>query len=211
MFDPWPDDPDPRMQAAVAAFARHHDDDPRRIVRGGETVTVSHDYHARLCRWVRALAPDASEAVRLAALAQHVRRFERPRGDYPSGAEGYKRWRADAARVQADIAESTLHACGYPPQTTARVRQILLKQRLRHDPEAALLEDAVCLRFLEDELADFARGREPTAVLAILTKTWAKMTPAGHAAARQLLRGMDPAVLPHSPELLALVGLTPPA
>ncbi len=199
------------MHAAVAAFARHHDDDPRTIVRDGATVTVSHDYHARLCRWVAALAPDASAAVRLAALAQHVRRFERPRGDYPGGVEGYKRWRADAARFQAEIAASTLQACGYPPDTLARVRQILLKQRLRHDPEAALLQDAVCLRFLEDELPEFARGRDPQALLEILAKTWAKMTPAGHAAARPLLRAMDPAVLPHSPELLALVGLTPPA
>ncbi|MFO0633382.1 MAG: DUF4202 family protein [Nannocystaceae bacterium] len=210
MFDPWPDDPDPRMHAAVAAFARHHDDDPRTIVRDGATVTVSHDYHARLCRWVAALAPDASAAVRLAALAQHVRRFERPRGDYPGGVEGYKRWRADAARFQAEIAASTLQACGYPPDTLARVRQILLKQRLRRTIEAAAAGRGVPA--IPRGRAARVRPRARSASAARDPRQdMGQDDPCRSCGRAALLRAMDPAVLPHSPELLALVGLTPPA
>lgn len=177
---------DPRFAAARAAFAIHHAADPRTIERDGVTTTVSVDYHARVESWLVRIAPDAPEAVRLAALAQHVRRWEVPRSSAPEGLAGYKRWRSELARRQADIAAATLAQVGYDDATIARVGDILVKKRLRSDPDVQLLEDAVCLRFLEDELATFAEGRDDDAVVAIIRKTWDKMSERGRAAALAL-------------------------
>lgn len=177
---------DERFVAAQTAFAAHHAADPRPVVRDGVTTTVSLDYHARVGAWLARLEPDAPLVVRLAALAQHVRRWEVPRTSAPAGLAGYKRWRSELARRQADIAAAELAQLGYDAATIARVEDILVKKRLRSDPEAQLLEDAVCLRFLEDDLADFAAGRADDEVVQIIRKTWGKMSPRAHAHAHTL-------------------------
>lgn len=193
---------DARFEAAAEVFGRHHDADPRVIERDGAALTWSRDYHARVLAWVRRLEPDAPVVVRLAALCQHVRRWETPREAYPAGGEGYKRWRAAAGLRQAELAAKELASVGYDADTIARVRDVLLKKKLRTDPEAALLEDAVCLRFVQDELAVFARGREPAALEGIVKKTWDKLSPSGRAAAAGLLAAQPPQL---APEVVALL------
>lgn len=204
MIDVWPEDTDPRWRDAVAAFTRHHEDDPREVVRAGVATTVSIDYHARVSAWVRRLDPRAALSVRLAALAQHVRRFEMPRAAYPAGPQGYKRWRAAAGLRHVEIARDVLARVGYDDATISHTCDIMLKKKLAHDPAAALLEDAVCLRFIEDELAGFAAeqiaaGKDRDALVTIVAKTWAKMSTAGRAAAPALLPGLPP-------DLATLVG-----
>lgn len=179
-------DDDERFAAAHAAFAAHHAADPRALVRDGVGTTVSLDYHARVGAWLVRLEPEPPLVVRLAALAQHVRRWEVPRASAPAGLAGYKRWRSELARRQADIAAAELARIGYDAATIARVEDILVKKRLRSDPDVQLLEDAVCLRFLEDELADFAAGRADDEVVGIIRKTWDKMSARGHALALAL-------------------------
>ncbi|HLU65170.1 MAG TPA: DUF4202 family protein, partial [Kofleriaceae bacterium] len=68
------------------------------------------------------------------------------------------------------------------------------KRGLKVDPEAQLLEDTACLVFLEHELAGFARGRERDALVDIVRKTWAKMSPRGRTAAQELLPALPPEV-----------------
>ena len=70
--------------------------------------------------------------------------------------------------------------------TVGRVQQLLLKSRLKVDPEVQLLEDVACLVFLESYFADFARKHDEDKILRILRKTWKKMSPRGHEAALAL-------------------------
>jgi hypothetical protein len=190
-LDVWPEDDDPRWAAAVGAFAEHHAADPRRITRDGATTTVSLDYHARVSRWVRRLDGAAPHAARLAALAQHVRRFEMPRSDYPEGPQGYKRWRVAAGLRHAAIASQIVADVGYPAALAKSVGDAILKKGLGRDEASALLEDAVCLRFVEDELATFAAGRDAVQLRSIVAKTVEKMSDRGRARLPELL-----AVLP---------------
>jgi hypothetical protein len=183
---------DERFAAAQAVFAAHHAADPRAVVRDGVTTTVSLDYHARVEAWLLRLEPAAPLVVRLAALAQHVRRWEVPRASHPAGLAGYKRWRSELARRQADIAATELRALGYEETIVAKVADILVKKRLRSDPDVQLLEDAVCMRFLQDELDEFAAGRTDDEVVSIIAKTWAKMSARGHAAALALGPSLPP-------------------
>jgi len=204
VIDAWPEDDDPRWRGAVAAFTKHHAEDPRVIDRDGITTTVSLDYHARVSAWVRRLDASAPLAARLAALAQHVRRFEMPRAAYPAGSQGYKRWRSTALLRHAEIARTELVALGYDDVIVTPTCDAILKKKLAHDPIAALLEDAVCLRFVQDELTQFATeqqaaGRDRAAMRTIVAKTWAKMSAAGRSAAPALLAGLPP-------DLAALVG-----
>ncbi len=186
-LDAWPHDDDPRWRAAVIVFEAHHAADPRTLVRADTTTTVSLDYHARVSAWVRRIDPTAPLPARLGALAQHVRRFEFPRDAYPPGVQGYKRWRVLAGVRQAELARLELERIGYDEPTIAHTCDVMLKKRLANDVAAALLEDAVCVRFVQDELATFAQQRQPEAVRVIIAKTWAKMSSAGHRAATGVL------------------------
>ena len=175
-----------RYRAATEAFMAIHREDPRLVDHGGQRVPRSVPYHEHLVAWVARLAPEASEAVCLAAHAQHLRRWAIPRADYPMDRTGYKRWRSALARRHADEAGEVLRGVGYDEDTIARVQDLLVKKRLKSDPQTQLLEDAVCLTFLELEYVDFAGSHEPQKVISILRKTWDKMSAAGHAEALKL-------------------------
>lgn len=190
---------DPRLDDARARFFALHAEDPRIIRDGEREVSFETAYHTRLERWVARLAPDAGPALRLAAMCQHVGRHALPRSDFPEGVLGYKKWRATQAQRHAAVAEEVLRETGWDDATVARVRELLTKKGLgRGSAEGAdevqLLEDAVCLAFLDGELQDFAAKHPEDKVVDVLRKTWAKMSPAGQAAALQLVEGAPEAL-----------------
>ena len=168
---------DDRFARARTAFFARHDADPHGQAR---------HYHETLARWVDRLEPGAPLPVRLAALGQHLERWTVPRSDYPEGRTGYRTWRSGLARMHAEKSGDIVRGAGYDDATAHRVGELLTKKRLKSDAEVALLEDAVCLTFLELGLAEFAEGRDPDQVVSILQKTWDKMTSRGHAAAQAL-------------------------
>jgi Domain of unknown function (DUF4202) len=172
-----------RYGDALARIDAAHAEDPARTAGGRPKELV---YAERMSACLERLAPQASEALRLAARCQHIRRWEIRRADYPEGAAGYRQWRVDEAAAHARVAAEILGAAGYEPATVQRVQSLLRKERLKADPDVQLLEDVGCLVFLEHELAGFARKHEEAKLVDILRKTWRKMSPAGQQAALAL-------------------------
>jgi len=176
-----------RALAAIdAANAQDPNPDPIPDAPGGAGVPAGLAYGRRMTAWVERLKPDASQALRLAARAQHIRRWEIPRADYPEGRDGYLRWRTRLKRHHAKIAAAILQDAGYDAATIERVQALLRKRGVKTDPETQTLEDAACLVFLETGLAEFARSHDPQKVVGILRKTWGKMSDAGRSAALEL-------------------------
>ncbi len=175
-----------RFAAAIAGFDDANRADPNLVDFAGEKAPKELLYARQMTGWLIRLAPDASEALRLAVRAQHIRRWESPRSDYPRDREGYLEWRSNLARFHARVAGEILESVGYDAETIARVQALLRKERLKRDPEVQALEDVACLVFLENYFADFSKEHDPAKVVDILRKTWAKMSPAGHDAARGL-------------------------
>ena len=174
------------MEAAFARFDAANAEDPRRDLVDGVEQSRELLYARRMTETQERFAPNASEAVRLAARCQHIRRWTIPRDDYPDGREGYRRWRTDLARFHADTAGAILREVGYDDQTVARVGTLLRKERLKADPEVQLLEDVACLVFLQHYLPAFAPRHDADKLTGILRKTWRKMSPRGQAAALRL-------------------------
>jgi hypothetical protein len=133
-----------------------------------------------------AFAPDAAETVKLAARAQHIRRWEVPRDSYPEGRAGYLKWRTDLYKRHADIAAGIMRDAGYDDETIERVRTLLRKRGLKTDPDVQLMEDVICLVFLEHYFHDFAPKHDEEKLIPIVQKTWNKMTEKAHEAALQL-------------------------
>lgn len=158
------------FERIVEAIDRRHADDPR----GGEAA-----YARAMSGHLEALARAPSDALRIAVRAQHFQRWLYPRSDFPPGREGYLRWRAEAARGQAEAVGTLLGSHGVDGATVERVGALMMKRNRLRDPEAQNLEDCACLVFLESELSRFAEGRESRRVVEILRRTWRKMSAAG--------------------------------
>ncbi len=176
---------------ACAAMQAAHQEDPRTLAFGGTVGPRAVTYHSRMVHWLAVVAPTASEALQLAARAQHIRRWALPRDDFPQGRAGYKRWRSELAGLHAQDAAAILAEAGYPPEVGVRVGQLLRKRRLKRDPEVQALEDAACLTFLELDLSAFMAKHDDAKVIAIVQKTWAKMSDGGHATALKLLSSLE--------------------
>src|SRR5262249_28348271 len=86
----------------------------------------------------------------------------------------------------AERAGGILREVGYPPDVVARVQALNRKENFPADFESRVLEDALCLVFLEHQFSDLARQTSTPKMISILQKTWKKMTPGAQARALQL-------------------------
>lgn len=143
-------------------------------------------YARWLTDWVLKLCPDASEELLLAARCQHLCRWAIPRASYPMTRAGYLKWREELKTFHAAQAGRILHEIGYGHEQIVRVQALNLKQRFPTDPESRVLEDALCLVFLERQFAELAARTDDEKMIGILRKSWAKMTPQARRLAEQL-------------------------
>lgn len=172
-----------RFDKAIAAFDDYHRTDPHTEVYNGEPLQKELLYAQRMTARLSSFAPGADEAVRLAARSQHIGRWEIPREQYPMDRKGYLQWRNEEKSHHARIAEKILTECGYPAGTIETVKSLLLKKELYSNPDSQLLEDVVCLVFMEFYLEEFAAKHADEKVADILRKTLRKMSPAAKEAA----------------------------
>jgi Domain of unknown function (DUF4202) len=173
-----------RFTEALRRFDAANAEDPYREVVDGVSYPKELLYAQRLTAWLERFAPEASEALRLAARSQHIRRWMIPRDSYPMDRRGYLLWRTTLGKFHADTAATILREVGYEEATIQRVRSLLRKEGLKRDPEVQCLEDVICLVFLESYCADFAAQHDAAKALGILRKTWSKMSPRGREVAR---------------------------
>ena len=175
-----------RFETAIARFDAANAEDPNTEEMDGVSQPKELLYAQRITAWLDKLTPDASEALRLAARAQHIRRWAIPRRDYPMTRTGYLKWRTTLYRFHADTAGDILREVGYDDAMVAAVQSLLRKERLKRNPDMQCLEDVICLVFLESYFANFAPQYDEQKVIDILRKTWRKMSPQGQSAARGL-------------------------
>jgi hypothetical protein len=143
----------------------------------------------RLSRWVLTLAPDASEVLRLASRCQHLCRWMIPRTQFEMTRAGYHQWRNELKRFHAEKAAAVLASVGYPQEMIGRVRDLNLKRNFPADPESRVLEDALCLLFLQFQFTEFADKTDEDKVVNALQKSWKKMSEAAHTHALKISYG----------------------
>jgi hypothetical protein len=179
--------PDPkRFQAALCRFDEENARDPNHEVVDGVSHPRELLYAQRLASWVLRLCPGASGELRLAARCQHLCRWEIPRGSHPMTRAGYLQWRADLKRFHAQKAGEILREVGYDEATVRRVQDLNLKKNFPNDSEACVLEDALCLVFLEFQLSALAAKTAEDKTINALRKSWQKMTETARAEALKL-------------------------
>jgi hypothetical protein len=165
-----------RLQRGLDAIDAANADDPNRITVRGEVQPKELAHAALVTGWVRELAPQPTDALLLAARAHHLRRWTIPRSSYPSGRSGYLRWRIALHDQHAHDVAEILAAIGFDAEAIERVQRLVRKDDLGSDPEAQVLEDALCLVFLETQFHDLAARLDPAKLTRVVDKTLAKMS-----------------------------------
>lgn len=178
----------PALEATLAAIDAANAEDPRKVDgRAFESL-----YAERMSARLAAIYPDASDLLKIAARAQHLRRWEIPRADYPEGKRGYNDWRRACRVHHATLAGEIMRANGYDEAAIAHVGALIRKEQLKKDPESQALENVAAVVFLEHYFAEFLakyEGYDDGKIVDILGKTLCKMSPKGHAAALALPLG----------------------
>ncbi len=175
-----------KLQSTLARIDAIHRQDPRCELTAHDDIPAELLYAQRMTEWLLKLEPNASEALQLAVRGQHLRRWQLARDSYPMDRVGYLRWRTDLKNLHAKELGQLMADEGYDAETIATAQSLVKKEHLKQNPEAQLLEDAVCLVFLEHELVDFAAKHPTDKVLDILRKTWPKISPRAQAIALEL-------------------------
>ena len=165
-----------RFERAIELIDEANAADPTVLMVNGQPRPKELAHAEIATEWVRRLRPDADEALLLAARAHHIRRWKVPRSSYPEGRKAYLRWRADLQKFHAREAEAILREAGYDAGTIARVQQIVQKHGLGRDPDVQVLEDALCLVFLETQLTALIEQLPEETMANVLRKTWKKMS-----------------------------------
>jgi hypothetical protein len=143
-------------------------------------------YAQRLTDWVLKLCPAASEILLLAARCQHICRWQSPRENYPMTRAGYLKWRADLKKFHAQKSGEILREVDYDDETIRRVQDLNLKKNFPADPEIRVLEDALCLVFLEFQFAALVAKSDDGKMINAVRKSWEKMTEPARAEALKL-------------------------
>ena len=181
---------DERFARAAAAFDAANREDPNSETVDGHARPKELVYAERLTAMLMRFAPEASEALRLAARCQHVERWKIPRADYAMTRAGYERWRSRLRDYHAERAGAILRDAGYDAVSIARVASLICKEALKTDADAQALEDVVALVFMESYLDDFVEkhaGYGKAKFVDILQKTARKMSARGRASALTLI------------------------
>jgi hypothetical protein len=166
-----------KLQQAYRAIDAYNAKDPHTESVDGKQIPKEVLYGQRMTKKMDAYLPDAPEHLKLAARAQHIGRWEIPRDTYPMDRKGYLQWRSAEKFHHTKIIEPILTEIGYDSGTIEKVKFLLLKKELATNPETQVLEDVVCLVFIEHYLEEFAAQHDDDKVADILRKTMKKMSP----------------------------------
>jgi hypothetical protein len=178
-----------RFDAVIAEIDAANAADPRMVTAGGTSRPYELAYAERMSRELQHIYPDASELLRIAARAQHIRRWDVPRASFPEGRHGYNDWRNACREHHAKLVTAIMARHGYDEGEIAHVAMLIRKEKLKKDKESQALENVVAVVFLEHYFAEFDAahsGYDDAKMIDIIGKTLRKMSPKGHAAAMAL-------------------------
>ncbi|MGE4612010.1 MAG: DUF4202 domain-containing protein [Paracoccaceae bacterium] len=178
-----------QFEAVIAAIDEANAEDVRLIAVEGTEYPFETVYADRMTETMTEMYPDASELLRIAARAQHIRRWEIPRDQYPKNRQGYQKWRLTLRKMHAQMVGDIMSRNGYSENDIARVGMFLQKQSLKKDAESQALENVVDVVFLDYYWDDFVAkysDYDDEKLIDIVGKTLRKMSTKGHQAALAL-------------------------
>lgn len=174
------------FQAAIQLFDKANSEDPNQEIWEGKSYPKEVLYGERMTAMLTQFESEASEEVQLAARCQHICRWEIARDSYEMNRTGYLLWRTDLKKFHAKKAGEILSSVGYSDEAIEKVSFLLQKKQLKKNVDTQTIEDVICLVFLQFYFDPFIAKHSEEKMIAIVQKTWKKMSEKGHDVALQL-------------------------
>ena len=175
-----------KQEEAFRLFDEANSKDPNIEIYKGRSYPKELLYAQRMTDSLNSFEPQASEALQLTARCQHICRWEIPRDSYEMNRAGYLKWRQDLKKFHVQKSRALLETVGYDNSLIEQVEFLLMKKQLKKNEETQILEDIICLVFLEYYFEPFAAKHDDVKVIDILQKTWRKMSEKGQKTALSL-------------------------
>lgn len=175
-----------KFEKAIELFDVANTADPNKEIWKGTAYPKEVLYGMRMSEKLDAFEPNANEAVKLAVRCQHICRWEIPRDSYEMNKVGYLKWRKYLYKFHAQKASEILEIVGYDQTLIDDVTFLLQKKQLKKNEHTQLLEDVICLVFLDFYFENFSEKYTEEKLIDIVQKTWKKMSTKGHEFALKL-------------------------
>ena len=182
-------EPSKSFNAVIAAIDEVNSLDPRTTEVDGQSRPFESVYAERMTATLDQLYPNASELLRIAARAQHIRRWDIPRDSHPTGRTGYQKWRLSLRKMHSELVGAIMLENGYDASAVDQVGVFLRKEQLKKHPDSQALENVVDVVFLAYYWDDFVAKYDhydDDKLIDIVGKTLRKMSTTGHQAALAL-------------------------
>jgi len=120
-----------RFEMAIALIDKANSED----INTYQVADISYPkellYSQRMTRELLKFDPNASEALQIAARAQHICRWKIARDEYPMDRVGYLKWRETLKRMHAKLTAEILEQVGYDKQFVDRVSFLINKKGIK--------------------------------------------------------------------------------
>jgi len=175
-----------RFEIAIALIDKKNSEDPNTYESNGLSFSKELVYSQRMSQKLLQFKPNASRALQIAARGQHICRWKIARKEFPMNRVGYLKWRETLKKQHVIITTDILKEVGYNDVFVDKVSTLINKKLIKKNEESQIIEDVICLVFLDYYFDEFAAKHTDEKIIDILQKTWKKMSAEGHAEAMKL-------------------------
>jgi hypothetical protein len=159
-------------------------EDPNKIELNGEFTPKELIYGQQMTSCLSQYWPEANELLQIAVRAQHIKRWQLKRTEYPEGKAGYYSWRIAQGKFHAQLTSTLMLEHGYSNTQAEECAAIIRKENLKTNENTQTLEDVACLVFLMHYFNDFAakytEQDNEAKIIRIVQLTWKKMSGKAH-------------------------------
>lgn len=173
-----------KLKNTLAAIDEINRQDPNTIEVDGKDQAKELVYGQQMTACLNQYWPEAGEVLQIAVRAQHIKRWQLKRTEFPEGKAGYYKWRIAQGKFHAELTASIMLEQGYSTEESEQSASILRKENLKTNADTQTLEDVACLVFLMHYFNDFAaqytEQDNEAKIVRIVQLTWGKMSEQAH-------------------------------
>ena len=166
-----------RFDQAIATFDKYNASDPHQEVAGDNSFPKESAIRSAHERTAGPVCTGKRGGLAACRQKPAYRPLGNSKGRIPSRQKGISAMKNAKKSTMRKLQRRIPSDCGYENEIIEKVKFLLLKKELHKNADTQLLEDIICLVFVQYYLDEFAAKHDDEKVVDILRKTIKKMSP----------------------------------
>lgn len=173
-----------KLNNTLSAIDAINCQDPNTVMLNNSNQPKELVYGQQMTNCLQQYWPAANELLQVAVRAQHIKRWQLKRTEFPEGKAGYYQWRIAQGKFHAELTASIMIEQGYTVEDSEKCAAIIRKENLSGNNDSQTLEDVACLVFLmhyfDEFAAKYTEQDNEAKIVRIVQLTWKKMSDEAH-------------------------------